>query len=79
VHEYPGGIVIEGGRIGAGEVDGAGDHRCAMSFCVLGQVAEGAVIVTGASQIDTSYPEFTHHLAAVGGAIETIPAGGADE
>jgi 3-phosphoshikimate 1-carboxyvinyltransferase len=76
VREYPDGIDIEGGRVDGGEVDGAGDHRCAMSFCVLGQVAEGAVIVNGASQIDTSYPEFTHHLAAVGGAIETIPATG---
>jgi 3-phosphoshikimate 1-carboxyvinyltransferase len=76
VREYRDGIDIEGGRIDGGEVDGAGDHRCAMSFCVLGQVAEGAVTVNGASQIDTSYPEFTHHLAAVGGAIETIPAEG---
>jgi len=67
--EYPDGIDIEGGTIGEGLVDGAGDHRCAMSFCILGQLAAGPVSVTGAENIDTSYPGFVGDLTAVGGNI----------
>jgi 3-phosphoshikimate 1-carboxyvinyltransferase len=67
--EYPDGIDIEGGAIGEGRVDGAGDHRCAMSFCILGQLASGSVSVTGAENIDTSYPGFVRDLTAVGGNI----------
>jgi 3-phosphoshikimate 1-carboxyvinyltransferase len=67
--EYPDGIDIEGGTIGGGAVDGAGDHRCAMSFCVLGQLASGPVSVAGSENIDTSYPGFVRDLAAVGGNI----------
>ena len=67
--EYPDGIDIEGGAIGAGAVYGGGDHRCAMSFCILGQLASGPVSVAGSENIDTSYPGFVHDVAAVGGNI----------
>ena len=77
VRELSDGIDIEGGEVGGGEVDGAGDHRCAMSFCMLGQVATGPVTIAGATHIDTSYPEFTRHLATLGGAVEEVPSGAA--
>ena len=67
--EYPDGIDIHGGPAGQGAVDGAGDHRCAMSFCILGQVAEGPVEVSGSQNINTSYPTFTAHLRQLGGAV----------
>jgi len=67
--EYEDGIEIEGGRVGGGEVDAAGDHRCAMSFCILGQVATAGVMVHGATHINTSYPSFADHLASVGGYV----------
>jgi 3-phosphoshikimate 1-carboxyvinyltransferase len=76
---------VVGGAVGSGQVDGAGDHRCAMSFCVLGQVAAGAVSVSGCENIDTSYPGFVADLSGVGGdvrpelsmgiAAETAPTG----
>ena len=69
LQEYPDGIDIHGGSVGAGEVDGAGDHRCAMSFCVLGQVAAGEVRVSGSQNINTSYPQFTEHLLSLGGQV----------
>ena len=65
------GMDVTGGPVGHGTVDGAGDHRCAMSFCVLGQVADGPVTVHGCENIDTSYPSFVGHLEQVGGTIET--------
>ena len=49
------------------EIDARGDHRCAMSFCVLAQALDREVIVKGAAQIDTSYPGFLTDLSAVGG------------
>jgi len=69
LREYPDGMDVEGGAITGGRVDGAGDHRCAMSFCVLGQVASAAVNVAGCENIDTSYPSFVDDLAAVGGSV----------
>lgn len=78
VREYPDGIDIEGGPIGAGWIDAAGDHRCAMSFCVLGQVAAGTVTVAGAGHIGTSYPQFVADLTALGGTTETLPVTAAE-
>jgi 5-enolpyruvylshikimate-3-phosphate synthase len=40
-----------------------------MSFAVLGQVAGGEVLVTGAENINTSFPSFVRDLAAVGGCV----------
>ena len=74
--EYPDGLDIAGGPIMGGDVDGAGDHRCAISFCMLGQVAGGSVRVGGAGYIDTSYPDFVRHLEAVGGNVEPSSVGG---
>ena len=74
--EYEDGIDIHGGAIGAGRVDGAGDHRCAMSFCVLGQVAAGPVTVHGCENINTSYPGFVADLAGIGGRIAPVEEGG---
>jgi 3-phosphoshikimate 1-carboxyvinyltransferase len=69
LREYEDGMDVEGGTIGAGHVDGAGDHRCAMSFGIIGQVAQGPVSIAGVENIDTSYPGFVGDLRAVGGRI----------
>jgi 3-phosphoshikimate 1-carboxyvinyltransferase len=74
--EHPDGMDVEGGPIDRGQVDGAGDHRCAMSFCVLGQIASGAVTVSGCENIDTSYPGFVADLSAVGGNVGPGLSGG---
>ena len=50
--------VIEGGALHAGEADSAGDHRCAMSFCVAGLVSTGPVYVLDCANIATSFPGF---------------------
>lgn len=69
LEEYPDGMDVEGGTIGRGQVDGAGDHRCAMSFAVLGQVASGELQIDGAGNIDTSFPTFARDLASLGGSV----------
>lgn len=58
IEETPDGAVIEGGTFDCGEVDSAGDHRCAMSFSVAGLVARGPVRVGNCANVATSFPGF---------------------
>ncbi len=50
-------------------VDGAGDHRCAMSFCVLAQAIGRPVEVHGSAQIDTSFPTFIDDFSSLGAEV----------
>lgn len=70
LEEFQDGIDVTGGRVGGGSVDGAGDHRCAMSFAILGQVAGGALTIEGAENIDTSFPSFVRDLVTMGGEVK---------
>ena len=69
------GLEVEGGPVRAGTVDAAGDHRIAMAFAVLGTRAAGPVTILDAGSIATSYPGFAATLAALGGLVESAPAG----
>jgi 3-phosphoshikimate 1-carboxyvinyltransferase len=64
--EYPDGIDIEGGGVSGGRVESAGDHRCAMSFAVLGLIASEAVFIDNAEYIATSYPGFIDDMTGLG-------------
>jgi 3-phosphoshikimate 1-carboxyvinyltransferase len=64
--EYPDGIDIVGGQVDGGQVQSAGDHRCAMSFAVLGLVASSQVQIEDAEYIATSYPGFTNDITQLG-------------
>ena len=77
VREYPDGLEIDGGFVSGGEVDAAGDHRIAMALAALGVLARGSVRVAGAENIETSYPSFVAHCAALGGQVETVGAAAA--
>ena len=69
LREYEDGVDIQGGEVHGGQIDGAGDHRCAMSFSVLGQIATAELFVSGSENIDTSYPSFVRDLSRIGGSI----------
>ncbi len=64
--EYPDGIDITGGPVHGATVNSAHDHRCAMSFAVLAQVASSRVKIEDAQYIATSYPGFTDDIGALG-------------
>lgn len=70
--EYPDGIDIKGGRVSGGFVDSAGDHRCAMSFAVLGLVASGRILIRDAEFIATSYPGFTNDMNHLGANMQVV-------
>lgn len=64
--EYPDGVDIKGGKVSAACVESAGDHRCAMSFAVLGLVAPSQVKIENAEFIATSYPGFKDDMNRLG-------------
>jgi len=66
LQEYPDGIDIRGGSVTGGRVASAHDHRCAMSFAILGQVASGRILIDDAEFIATSYPSFTDDMRCLG-------------
>lgn len=68
--EYPDGIDIEGGAVTGGAVESAGDHRCAMSFAILGLRAADQVQVRDAEYIATSYPSFRDDLGRLGAPMQ---------
>jgi 3-phosphoshikimate 1-carboxyvinyltransferase len=58
IEETPDGAVIEGGALAGGEVDSAGDHRCAMSFAIAGLLARAPVRILDCANVATSFPGF---------------------
>lgn len=71
LEEYPDGIDIRGGVVSGGRVASAGDHRCAMSFAVMGQAATGRIEIEDAEFIATSYPGFSADMRVLGAGIMT--------
>lgn len=66
VEEFEDGMTIHGGKpLKGAEIDSHGDHRIAMAFAIAGLFAEGETVIHHTDCINTSYPGFAHHLAAV--------------
>ena len=66
VQEYPDGIDVVGGTPQPARVDGAHDHRCAMSLAALAQVVDDGLQIDGAGLINTSYPGFVEQMSSIG-------------
>jgi 3-phosphoshikimate 1-carboxyvinyltransferase len=66
VEEFEDGMEIEGGHpLHAAEIDSFGDHRIAMAFAIAGLFAKGETVIRNTECVNTSYPGFSHHLAAI--------------
>jgi 3-phosphoshikimate 1-carboxyvinyltransferase len=71
--EFEDGLEIKGfgGKVpGGGTVETFLDHRIAMSFAVLGQMAETPIVVDDASPIQTSFPTFIDMMEGLGAGLE---------
>ncbi len=55
----PDGMIIDGGKLGAGQVQSFGDHRIAMSLAMAGLRAGGRVTINDCDNVNTSFPAFT--------------------
>ncbi len=53
----------------AAEVESHNDHRIAMACAVLGLVAKGETLITGAESVAKSYPRFFEDLKSLGGNV----------
>lgn len=71
--EHDEGLEIAGrpdGPLTAARVASHGDHRIAMTACVLGLLGDGVSIIDEADTIATSFPRFVGTLRALGAEIE---------
>jgi 3-phosphoshikimate 1-carboxyvinyltransferase len=64
--ERPDGMVIQGGKFRAGQVDAAGDHRLAMAFAVASLRADGPVEILDCENVVTSFPDFVALMCRLG-------------
>lgn len=60
------GLIIEGGSIGGGEVDGHGDHRIAMAFSIASLRASAPIRIRDCANVATSFPNFLALCSQVG-------------
>jgi len=54
----PDGIIIRGGKLGAGNIDSQGDHRIAMAFSVASLRATAEIRIRNSDNVNTSFPGF---------------------
>ncbi len=52
------GMVIHGGQLTGGRVDGCEDHRISMAFSMAALAASGEIIIDDCANVDTSFPDF---------------------
>jgi len=64
------GIIIEGGKIGGGEINSHGDHRIAMAFTMAGLKATEEISIHDCHNVATSFPGFTDLAAKAGISLE---------
>lgn len=67
----PDGMVIHGGKIGAGSVESHEDHRISMSFAMAALRASGEIVINDCANVNTSFPGFVR-LAASSGVRITV-------
>ncbi len=60
------GIIIDGGAMHGGEVQGQGDHRIAMAFSVASLRASAAIRILDCANVATSFPNFLALCGQVG-------------
>jgi 3-phosphoshikimate 1-carboxyvinyltransferase len=63
--EKPDALIIQGGAVRGGAVDGHGDHRIVMALAVAALGATGPVEIAGAEAADVTYPGFLSLCGAV--------------
>ncbi len=65
--ELPDGLVVSGGRLTGGTVDGCRDHRIVMAAAIASIACREPVTILGADAVNKSYPEFFEDFAHLGG------------
>lgn len=72
VTELPDGLIVTGGKLTGGTVDGANDHRIVMSAAIAAAHCTDEVKIVGAQAVNKSYPAFFQDFAQLGGQCNVI-------
>lgn len=67
VCETQDGMIITGGGVKAGSIEGFNDHRIVMAFAIAGLFADGVTTITDCESINKSYPSFFDDYNMLGG------------
>lgn len=67
--EENGKIIIKGGKVSGGEIDGFNDHRIVMAGAVMALGSQDEITINGANAVEKSYPKFFTDLEKLGGII----------
>ncbi|GAB4145843.1 MAG: 3-phosphoshikimate 1-carboxyvinyltransferase [Sphingomonadales bacterium] len=80
VEEGPDSLTVQGRGLddiaGGATIASHYDHRIAMSFAVLGQIAQAPVTIDDATAIATSFPDFISLMQALGAQLADVAEGG---
>ncbi len=72
VKETDDGMIINGGKVIGGKIDGANDHRIVMAFSVAAAYADGESIISDSEAVAKSYPEFYESFKEMEGIANEI-------
>lgn len=67
----PDGMIIQGGKLGGGEIFSHGDHRIAMSFAIAGLKAASDIVIHDCANVNTSFPNFKELARQLGLSLES--------
>jgi len=70
VAELPDGLVIRGGKLKGGAVNGHFDHRVVMALAVAGLACGSELEVDTAEASNVTFPDFFDLMKSIGAAIE---------
>lgn len=70
--ELPDGLVVSGGRLTGGTVDGCRDHRIVMAAAIASIACREPVTILGADAVNKSYPEFFEDFTRLGGTWHVV-------
>lgn len=65
-------LVIDGGSLSGGAIDGFNDHRIVMAFSIAASFANSDSTITCAEAVNKSYPRFFDDFSAIGGIANVI-------
>lgn len=69
IQELEDGMIIEGGVLHKGVVEGHGDHRIIMALAIAATAAQGPVTIRDTAAVNITYPEFFQHMQALGASV----------
>lgn len=72
VQELPNGLIVQGGGLTGGTVDGCNDHRIVMAAAIAAICCTVPVTITGAEAVSKSYPAFFEDYTKLGGVVHVL-------